>query len=121
LSAAPLIAALRSRDEEALGRLLARDVTFHSPLADYDDPEQVKRLFLTIGQVVDDMRPQREVVDGRESVAFLTAEVDGRRLDGVLDVIHDNSGRARQVTLMLRPLDSLLVAVKRMGIALEGA
>jgi hypothetical protein len=117
-TATPLIEALRSQDGPALDGLLADDVAFHSPVADYSDREEITRLFVTIGGVVDDMRPRREIVEGAETIAFVDGEVDGRPLHGIIDVLHTDDGRVADVTLMLRPLDSLLVAVRKMGAAL---
>jgi hypothetical protein len=118
MSATPLIAALGSRDGSALEGLLADQVAFHSPVADYESREEIVRLFVTIGGVVENLRSRRVLAQGRETVTFVEGEVDGRTIDGVLDVIEGDDGRIAEVTLMLRPLDALLLGVKKMGAAL---
>jgi hypothetical protein len=117
----PLIAALRNGDHHVIAALLAEDVTFHSPVADYDDRDQVVHLLVTIGGVIDDVRVRREVVQGPETVAFVEGEVAGRAVEGVLDQVHGEDGLIHELTLMLRPLDALIDAVKRMAAALADA
>ena len=56
--------------------------------------------------------------DDTETVWFFTAEVEGKQADGVLRVIAVHDAPARGVTLMIRPLDTLLAGVKAMGRAL---
>lgn len=65
-------------------------------------------------RVVTDARPTH-VLDGpRETAAFFTASVEGREADGVLLVLGDGDGRASDLTLMVRPLETLLLRVERM-------
>lgn len=117
--ASPLIDALSDGDRDALAALLADRVTFHSPVADYEDREQIVHLLVTIGGVIDGVRVRREVAQGAETVTFVEGEVAGRTVDGVLDQVRDEDGRILELTLMLRPLDALIEAVKRMAAALS--
>ena len=93
-------------------------MTFHSPVANYHDRDQVVHLLVTIGGVIDDVRVRREVAQGRETVTFVEGEVAGRAVEGVFDQVEGEDGRIRELTLMLRPLDALIEAAKRMAAAL---
>ena len=117
---ASLIDALRDADRSSIERLLAEHVAFHSPVADYRGRDEVVNLLATIGGVIDDVRVRRELVEGPETVTFVEGEIAGRSVDGVLDTIRDESGQIAEITLMLRPLDALVEAVKRMAAALSG-
>jgi hypothetical protein len=120
MSSSPLVAAIRASDRAALAGLLADDVVFHSPVTDYHGRDEVVHLLANIGTVIDDVRIRRELSRDEETVAFVEGTVGGRPIEGVLDQIHDEAGRIRELTLMLRPLDALLEGVKRMGAALGG-
>jgi hypothetical protein len=113
-----LLDAIRDRDTGALDELLADQVTFNSPVRSYRERGQVLHLLSTIGGVVEELSLARAVEGPGETVAFVTARSGDERLDGVLDVRHDENGRAVEITLMLRPLGPLLRAVERMGQAL---
>jgi ketosteroid isomerase-like protein len=113
-----LIDALRESDRDAIAALMADDVEFHSPVADYRGREQVVHLLATIAGVIDDIRTRRELGEGLETVTFVEGEVAGRAVDGVLDEIRAEDGRIVELTLMLRPLDALMEGVKRMAAAL---
>jgi hypothetical protein len=76
--ASQLLDALRSADRAAIGALLAADVAFHSPVADYSGREEVVNLLATIGGVIDDVRVRRALVDGLETVSFVEGSVAGR-------------------------------------------
>jgi hypothetical protein len=120
MSSSPLVAAIRASDRAALAGLLADDVVFHSPVTDYHGRDEVVHLLANIGTVIDDVRIRRELSRDEETVAFVEGTVGGRPIEGVLDQIHDEAGRIRELTLILRPLDALLEGVKRMGAALGG-
>src|SRR3954453_2607605 len=108
----PLVEAFLAGDVAGAAGHLAPDATFHSPVADYDGSERIAALWAAGGQVLDG--PQATaVIDGEdETVAFFTATFQGRRGDGVLRVVGEP---ARDVTLMVRPLETLIPAVKEMG------
>ena len=56
--------------------------------------------------------------DARETVVFFTATDDERPADGVLRVVGEADEPATELTLMMRPLETLLAGVKAMGRAL---
>jgi hypothetical protein len=105
-----------SQISELSGRL-ASDVVFHSPVATYRGRADVAHLLGTIAGVVESFEPARELTGPGTRVTFFTARVGERGADGVLEETHED-GEAVELRLMLRPLDSLLAAVKAMGAAL---
>jgi hypothetical protein len=113
-----LIDALRTADRAALADVLTEDVAFHSPVTDYRGRDEVVNLLATIGTVVEDVRVRRELRQDRETATFIEGTVGGRAVDGVLDQIRDETGGICEITLMLRPLESLLEGVRRMRTAL---
>jgi ketosteroid isomerase-like protein len=113
-----LLTAIRERDREALGALVADDVVFYSPATIYRGREQVVDLLALIGKVLEDVTATREV----ETVTFITGRSEGDQLNGVLVEVKDDDGRIVEITLLLRPLATLQRAVVRLAGALaEGA
>jgi hypothetical protein len=113
-----LLSAIRERDREALGAMVADDVVFHGPATTYRGRDQVVDLLVLTGSVLEDVTSTRQV----ETVTFVTAHSDGEELNGVLVEITDSDGRIAEITLLLRPLAALQTAVRRMARALaEGA
>jgi ketosteroid isomerase-like protein len=111
-----LLAAISGGDRDALEAMLADDVVFHSPVQTYRDREQVLRLLVTIGGVIDDVQATRQL----DGVTFFTARVEEHPVDGVLDEHAREDGRIAELTLMLRPLAALQAAVARMARSLAG-
>jgi hypothetical protein len=109
-----LLAAIANGDRQALEGLLAEDVVFHSPVQTYRGRNQVLHLLVTIGGVIDDVRPTRNL----DGVTFFTAQIEEHPVDGVLDEHANEDGRITELTLMLRPLAQLQAAVARMARAL---
>ena len=111
-----LLSAISDADRDGLAALLAEDVVFHSPVQTYRGREQVLRLLVTIGGVIDDVEATRQL----NGVTFFTARVEEHPVDGVLDEHAGQDGRISELTLMLRPLAALQAAVARMARALAG-
>lgn len=109
-----LLRAISDGDREALEGMLAEDVVFHSPVQTYRDRNQVLHLLVTIGGVIDDVQPTREL----DGVTFFSAQVEEHPVDGVMDEHANAEGRITELTLMLRPLAQLQAAVARMARAL---
>lgn len=112
-----LVSLLRDRDEAGLAALLAEDVRFHSPVADYEGQADVAHLFGLISGVLRDITPEREVGSWPHVTTFFSC--DG--LQGVLDQRYDSSDRLAEATLMLRPLSLLQKKIAEMGEALRTA
>lgn len=109
-----LLSAIAAGDRDALDGLLAEHVVFHSPVQTYRGRDQVLRLLVTIGGVIDDVQATREL----DGVTFFTARVEEHPVDGVLDEHAGEDGRITELMLMLRPLAQLQAAVARMARAL---
>jgi hypothetical protein len=109
-----LLEAIAAGDSDALNAMLADDVVFHSPVQTYRGRNQVVHLLTTVGGVIDDVDPTREL----EGVTFFAAAVEEHPVDGVLVEDTDAAGHIAAITLMLRPLAQLQAAVARMTRAL---
>jgi hypothetical protein len=105
-----IVDALLAGDASAATALLEPGATFHSPVADYRGAERIGTVWSAVAQLLTDAHATSVHEAPGETVAFFAATVHGRPADGVLRVVgtHD-------VTLMLRPLSTLLPAVKRMA------
>lgn len=105
--------------------LLARDVVFHSPVADYSGRDDVAHLFAKIGQCLAGLEPLQEFTgpeagaDDRESVTTFTARVGEESAYGAFVQHTDAEGKLTEATLLLRPLSVLKASVSRMGEALS--
>ena len=109
-----LLQAIRERDREALGAMVADDVVFLSPATTYRGRDQVVDVLVLIGSVLEDATATGEV----ETVTFVKGYVDGEQLDGVLVENRDADGRIAEITLLLRPLATLQTGVRKMARAL---
>ena len=108
----PFVDAFLAGDLAGAATHLAPDATFHSPVADYDGRERIATLWSTVAQVLEAPQATTVIEGDGEAVAFFTAAFDGRPGDGMLRVVGEP---ARDVTLMVRPLETLVPAVKAMG------
>ncbi len=116
-----LVEALQARDWAAFERLLAAEVTFHSPVRTYGDRRDVVHLLNTLADLFEDLQLVREWPGPGGVASFIEVDGGDRRLGGVIEEIRDSDGRIAEITLMLRPLGPLLKAVERMGQELEAA
>ncbi|HKP92184.1 MAG TPA: nuclear transport factor 2 family protein [Thermoleophilaceae bacterium] len=111
--AASLVEALIARDTEALDGLLAPDAVFHSPVQSYKERELALRVLAAVAVVIDDVRVVSEFERGDEKVTFVTGTARGQKLDAVVRELRVPEG-VLEVTLMVRPLGALQVAMERM-------
>ncbi|MFE6161399.1 hypothetical protein ACFQ7F_21095 [Streptomyces sp. NPDC056486] len=108
--------------------LLARDVVFHSPVADYSGRDDVAHLLPKIGQCLTGIEPLREFDDpgkagqgqgqGQQSVTTFTGNVGADSVYGAFVQQVDAEGRLAEATLLLRPLSTLTAAINQMRDAL---
>lgn len=108
-----LIEALSTRDTGSLERLLTADAVFHSPVQSYEGRELALRVLSAVAQVIDDIRVVNEFEQGDERVTFVDGTAGGAKLQGVVREVRVPEG-IREVTLMVRPLGALQVAMERM-------
>jgi len=111
---------LTQRDpENRLHDVLGEHVVFHSPVRDYHGRGDAAHILMTIGNVLDEIEAQCELVAERRVVTIITAAHGHHRMTGVLDETYDTLGHLERATLLLRPLSALLDAITAMRAALE--
>ncbi|MGW5863175.1 hypothetical protein ACWFRJ_13495 [Streptomyces sp. NPDC055239] len=109
--------------------LLAREVVFHSPVADYSGRDDVAHLFPKIGQCLTGIEPLGEFTDpgmagqgqpgqGQQCVTTFTGKVGAESVYGTFVQQADAEGQLTEATLLLRPLSTLTTAVQQMRDAL---
>jgi ketosteroid isomerase-like protein len=109
-----IVDAFVAGDSAGIVELLTPDATFHSPVTDYHGSERVAEVLGGVVQVITDVRVTRVLEDGDATAAFFEARGEGRRAEGVLLVL----ASAGELTLMIRPLKTLLAGVERMKVLL---
>jgi hypothetical protein len=110
-------AAVHERDIAAIDRLLAADFELVSPVA--HKPYTDRRMCLAILQAVlrtlpDLVYTRREAFPGGTLLVF-RGTVDGLTLEGVDLFDLDADGRARRLTVLVRPLKAATAFAQRMG------
>jgi hypothetical protein len=118
---AAMVALFLAGDAAGIAELLAADATFRSPVTEYRGRERVGEGLAAVLQVVDDRRLTRLLEAPGATAAAFNATVDGRVGDGLLLVVGGSDGGACEITLMVRPLRSLLAGIERMKALLEAA
>jgi hypothetical protein len=108
-----IVDALQRRDTAALERLLAPDAVFHSPVQSYKERELGLRVLTAVAEVIEAMEVVSQFERDGERVTFVAGTARGQKLDGVVRELHGPDG-VREVTLMVRPLGALQVALERM-------
>jgi hypothetical protein len=98
-------------DVERAKSLLAPESRLHTPVATYIGPQRIGRLLEAIFEVLRNRRVTSELERGDELALFFSATIEGRPVDGVLHVTMEQSGRATEITVMVRPLEPLLRSV----------
>jgi hypothetical protein len=101
--------------------LLAEEVTFSSPFADYRGRADVIHLFGLIARVLQGPVVTAAATDGTWTYTSLTGIVGGRGLQGVVCERHDEDGVLVHATLFLRPYHVLRAALDVMGRLLADA
>jgi hypothetical protein len=112
---------IRALEDTAAGDLLAEEVTFSSPFADYRGRADVVHLFGLIARVLQAPSVTAAATDGTLTYTSLTGSVDGRVLQAVVCERHDDEGRLAHATLFLRPYHVLRAAMDAMGQLLADA
>lgn len=119
LTRSALLQAMEAQDKGAIEALLHEDVAFHSPVRSYRGREDAVHLLNVIGGIVRDAVPVRRLEDERGDVTFYEGRVDEKEAECVFCESAGEDGRIVEVTMMLRPLDSLLDGVQALGKALD--
>jgi hypothetical protein len=110
-------AAVESWDVEALTEALAPDVVFRSPAVykPYEGREATLVVLRAVSQVFEDFRyvDRFEADDGE--VLLFSARIGDRELDGIDLARLDDSGRVRELTVMVRPKSGLEALIEGMA------
>ena len=112
---------LRALHDTGANDLLAEEVTFLSPFADYHGRDDVSHLFALIAGVLQGPSVSASATDGTLTYTSLTGNVDGRALQAAVCERHDDEGRLAHATLFLRPYHGLRAAMDAMGRLLADA
>ena len=115
--------AVESRDRDALSAALSPDVVFHSPavFAPYVGRDETMRVLGAVLQVFEEFRYIDEMSSGPVTTLRFVATVNGRSIEGVDLVRHDDGGLVVDLTVMIRPLSALLAVVEAMAAQLGAA
>ncbi|WP_063050890.1 hypothetical protein [Nocardia arthritidis] len=106
----------RSRD---LAQHLADDAIFTSPVADYHGRDDATHMLGLIATVLGDITETSQWRGERDGVFAFTAQVEDHHLQGMLREERDASDRITHVTLFLRPLGTLRLAIAEMARRLQ--
>jgi SnoaL-like protein len=109
-----MVEAFLAGDAEAMIERLSSDATFHSPVTDYHGRERVGEVLGALVQVLTEARVSVRFEARDTTAAFFTATLDRRPGEGALLVVTAPDGSVCDLTLMVRPLRSLLVGMERM-------
>ena len=110
--------AFLARDAAGMVAELAPDAVFHSPVADYEGPDRIGAVLAAVTQVLAAPRASHLIEGSGETLLAFTAELEGGAGDGVLLATGDREAAISDLTLMVRPLATLLDAVDRMRVLL---
>jgi hypothetical protein len=116
----PLVDHLMNATPADLPSLLADDVRFASPFAEYEGRDAIARLFSVMPAVFDELALVRELRgDDREVAAVLHGRIGDEPVDVIVDERYASDGRVSEAMLLTRPLAGTKAAIRRMGVLLE--
>ncbi len=127
MTAPPALAAwhqvVQQRDLAALGRLLADEVVFHSPVV--HTPQRGKAITLRYlagaMQVLNSahFRYEREIVGAHDALLEFSTQIDGIQINGVDLIRWNDAGQIVDFKVMVRPLQAVNLLHLKMGQMLE--
>lgn len=109
-----IVRAFLAGDTAAVVDRLAPDATFHSPVTDYRGRDRIAKVLQALPQVVTGLRLTRRLDGPGETAAFFTADVRDDQVEGMLLVLAAPGAPATDLTLMIRPLETLLLGIEQM-------
>jgi hypothetical protein len=115
----PLIAHLVGAAPADVPSLLADDVRFRSPFADYEGRDVIARLFNVMPAVFDELVLVRELRGDDEVASVLRGRIGDEPIDVIFDERYAMDGRVSEAMLVTRPLAATKAAIRRMGAMLE--
>jgi hypothetical protein len=100
--------------------LLAADVRFRSPFAEYAGRERVAPLLAVMPGVFDELAVVRELRgEGDEVAVLLHGRVGQEDVDVIVDERRDGVGAVADMMIMTRPLSGTKAVIARMGALLR--
>ena len=123
MSDSPVIPAwhqiVASRDMAALGRLLADEVVFHSPVVHKPQRGKAITMKYLIGamQVLNSehFRYEREIVGEHDAMLEFSTELDGIQINGVDLIRWNDAGQIVDFKVLVRPLKAVNAVHQKMG------
>jgi len=110
---------VQSRDPQALGRLLADDVVFHSPVVHTPQRGKAITFHYLMGamHVLNNaqFRYEREIVGERDAVLEFATEIDGITINGIDLIRWNDAGQIIDFKVMVRPLKAVNMLHEKMG------
>ena len=111
--ASAILNAWYSGDVALLRGALDDNVTFSSPYQDYEGSARAAHLLALVGETLKEVRRCRSWGNDEHSITKFTASVDDLPLEGV--ILEERTAELlTQVTLFIRPFESIKVAMKQM-------
>ena len=114
---------VQSRDLAALGRLLADDVVFHSPVVHTPQRGKAVTFQYLAGamQVLNNagFHYEREIYGERDALLEFSTEIDGILINGIDLIRWNDEGLIVDFKVMVRPLKAVNLLHQKMGAMLE--
>jgi SnoaL-like protein len=112
----PLRAAFEARDLDGVLAALAGDVVLRSPIFDvpFTGIEEASDLFEVLLEVLWPLDYLNEI-PGDPHLLHFTAEVNGKRLEGVDLLRFDDDGKVREITVFFRPFPAVAAFLSATG------
>jgi hypothetical protein len=119
----PFRQAFADKDLEAMGPLLAEDVSFHSPVIrepGFEGREAVLALFRIVFDAITDVNYTHEYGDEKARVFVSDAKVLGVPFKATNLIELDADGKVREIWVMARPLAGVAAIAEAIGSGLAG-
>ncbi|MEK8050464.1 nuclear transport factor 2 family protein [Ideonella sp. DXS22W] len=116
-------AVVRSRDPQALARLLHDDVVFHSPVVHTPQRGKAITLKYLMGAMqvlnTEAFHYLRELVGEHDAMLEFATELDGIQVNGIDLIRWDDQGLIVDFKVMVRPLKAIHLVHQKMGEMLQ--
>lgn len=112
------VAAIAARDAEAVVDSLAPDVVLHSAVAlsPFEGKDVVGDIYRSVIESFEELRIVDEFQSGDTHAFFWEGRMDGRYVAGADRVRTDAEGRAKEITVLGRPLSGVSTFVGAIGL-----
>jgi ketosteroid isomerase-like protein len=116
------VAAIAARDAEAVVDSLAPDVVLHSAVArsPFEGKDVVADVYRSVLESFDELRVVDEFQSGDTHAFWWEGRMDGRYVAGADRVRSDAEGRAKEITVVGRPLSGVATFLAAIGLRFGG-